>query len=464
MRNRITYLKTLLVAVGLTMGVSNVWADETYNFRNPCYGVSSTTSVSLNANKVATIEGLDLYVMNDLTSDYYTGMPDNRKLVLNERFACTEDFRLNKTTNASTKWDDNFIRNKNSSETRYFAVLDLQVGDKVTLTVRGTVKFYTENVKASDADLNVTKGDDVTSGAIYEVTDAGYVAISVSKDGDWSGIKQVDITPNPSTPTKPTIIFSGLTEDAGSYYPTVSITGDDGVTFSGTVNGSAVDVSEGSYAFTAEGTLKVRATKDGISSRATTYKAEEYILANRVETSSLALSNFSSNSGNTGYYWLNPSNASNNTTAVPGLTFNNDNWAVKYSGQAVTYIEQRNTSSRSVTCTVLNEDRVASLVKQGSTDDNWLTATSNSLSFAQWAGLKTYKLFTKSAATVTTPEIGDCGFATIGQRQVVLRGRSDGLARAGNGETRGILGIEREGDVAALRAESSGVHGHCQHS
>ena len=291
---------------------------------------------------------------------------------------------------------------------RTLAILNLSEGDYVTINYssnNGNITFTGSN--------NITgfrNGTAVASGTVYKITSAGHLRLSVPRisKSSYCYIKSIKISTSAPVLNAPTITFSELAESNGLYYTKVTIGSDvDGVTFYDASDNTEITSP---YTFNANKTLSVYAAKTGYTnSPKATYTGGEYILANTFNSTSLTLSDFSSNGGSTGYYWLSPSNASNNTTVVSGLKFNGDNWAVKYTNSAVTYIEAR--AARTISCTVLNDDRMASLTKRDNSV-NWLTNTSNSLSFAQWEGLDTYKLFTKSNATVSVT-IGSTGYSTF---------------------------------------------------
>lgn len=328
----------------------------------------------------------------------------NERIEMNDRFAAQF---------GSGRWmihKDKALYSANNA-VRKFAILNLKAGDRIAInfpynlppTFSGTPNAYI----SSDGDVNA--GTALVSGTYYTIKEDGMLALEAP---NYAQINSIDIWTSAPVLSKPSISFNGLVENNGLYYTQVTLSStDEDVKF---YNGSGVEITS-PYRFTTHETLTVYAGKDNRTNSAkVSYEGGEYILANSFAATSLKTSDFSSNGGGNDYYYMSNPNNSDNTTLVPGLTFwsnNQNSWAVKYSGANVSYIEQRNSKERTVSCTVLDANRMASITKHDSSV-NWLTNGSNNLSFGQWSGMEAYQLFTKSDATVSVT-IGSTGYSTF---------------------------------------------------
>ena len=323
--------------------------------------------------------------------------------------------------NGGNKW--NYAKNRGglnnsaANGTKNFAILNLKANDYVTIKYVKSSR-NPNNIQFS-GDANVagqTSGTEVVSETVYRITSDGNLTLSVARD---VSIKFIKIATSAPVLNKPTVVFNSMVESEGLWYPKYTFSStDDGVTF---YDGDGNDITSG-YTFTTAGSQTVYAGKDGRTNSAkVSFSADKVgmILANTVNTASLNLSDFSGNGGGSAggsvsYYWLSKVRDSNNTTAIPGLTFNSnssDSWTILYQSNTPKYIQNRRNGTRTITCSVLNEDRMALLTREGNGIDV-LTLASNTASFDQYKGINKYQLFTSADAKVSVT-IGTTGYSTF---------------------------------------------------
>lgn len=300
-----------------------------------------------------------------------------------------------------------------------FQVLKLKAGDKVA--------FYFSGKAISFRGIPNVTGDFYANDALvsereYTINADGPLTVTVpnNKTGNETQISKITITTSVPVLARPTFSFSEMTESAGRYNPTFAPTSTDaGVTFK--KKDDDTDVTSG-YTFTSAGTLTVYASKDGRpnSARASyTVTAAQVgmILAKSVLPSSI-VGNVNYNDGTT------ISNGTNVTGswALPGLTFGGDSWCFRSN------IIRQEKNPQSVSCTVLNENRVAVLKHRHHRTEtaaeylayDYLTSTSNSASFSKqtisdvkyYSQFEQYDLYVNPSEVVSTT-IGVTGYSTF---------------------------------------------------
>ena len=408
-------MKTLLVTAGLAMG-ANAWATDPYTLTDNGNGTWTETYDFDAAEKgkgkgntyFTRVEAFDL---GGTERTYYSF--DCDRIELNERFSADE--LPEGTPNKRWEIGESTPLHHSFGTDHGFQVLKLKAGDKVAFFYTGTVSFRgTPNV--TDA---VSDGTALVSGTEYTIKENGPLTVTVPNNSTTQ-ISKITITTSAPVLARPTINFSEMTENAGLYNPTfVPTSSDAGVTFK--KKDDDTDVTSG-YTFTSAGTLTVYASKDGRpnSARASyTITAAQVgmILANSVATSSI-VGNVNYNTGVT----IADGRDVTGSWALPGLTFGGNSWYFRSN------IVRQEKDPQSLSCTVLNENRVAVLKHRHHRTEteaeylayDYLTSTSNSASFSKQtiSGVKYYSQFEQydlyvSPSDVVSVTIGATGYSTF---------------------------------------------------
>ena len=324
----------------------------------------------------------------------------SEKLEMKDRFAGV-------VVNSST-W--NVFRSGNglgASADRNFAILNLSEGDYVTITYSGSGPTFIGNSNIAGQ----ANGTVVASATVYKMTSSGNLELQVPKaaSSSWTYIKSIKISTSAPVLNAPTITFNNMVESEGLYYPQVILASEDGVTFK---NGSDETITS-PYTFTSAGTLTVYATKAGRTNSAkATYTVTDaqvgMIKANSVNASSLT-GTVNYGTGSTFEY----GNSAEGTWVIPGLSFGTNFY------NYTTRITQTG-GTRSLTCTVLNENRVATInhyyYESNKTINDFLTSTNSSATFhrsgSSYDHFYQYDLFVSPSEQVSVT-IGTTGYSTF---------------------------------------------------
>ena len=411
--------KSLLVAAGLLIGSANAWGQysltdngdgtwtETYDFEN-CGAPNKEVF-----NK--TFQTTEKYgYSNGGSSDkkYYSILDDHSNIKFNGRFAVPTDYAGNwfYYNNASKGWYNG------GSGNRAFAILNLKEGDEVTMTVTTSPVFATSNayLKSDGTKTNVIAGTTSwTSDATYVMASDGRLQGYMAKN-NW--IKKVVIVTSSPVLSSPTATFNSMVESGGLYYPKYTFSStDDGVKF---YDGDGNEITSG-YTFMSVGSQAVYASKSGRTNSAkVSFSADKVgmILANSIDLSSYTgIVDYSTGTVfNTGRF---DDSGMLGTVLIPGLSFSGDYWFKD--GSSI----YTGSGARTVSCTVLNENRIATFrhyyYSKESTVYDYLTSTSNSASIGRQGGsspkndrLYNYDLYVSPSdkASVT---IGTTGYSTF---------------------------------------------------
>ena len=340
---------------------------------------------------------------------------DCDRIELNERFSAdelgdggTKVWEIGKTTPLHHTFGTN----------HGFQVLKLKAGDKVAFFYfagyAGTASFRgTPNVEES-----VNAGDALVSGTEYTIKENGPLTVTVPNNSTTQ-ISKIAITTSAPVLARPSFSFSEMTKSGDYYNPTfVPTSTDAGVTFK--KKDDDTDVTSG-YTFTSAGALTVYASKAGRpnSARASyTVTAAQVgmILANSVATSSLISSAINYETGAV------PTHGSSvsGTWIIPGLTFGSG-FVFRTSPDRI----KQESGSNNLTCTVLNENRVAVFkhnyyIHNDSTRYDYLTSDKNYANFNKTGtggSMKSdvflqYDLYVSPSEVVSTT-IGATGYSTF---------------------------------------------------
>ena len=357
---------------------------ETYDFSA---ANSTNSSQQCTYGSVVKINGTDCNVLS------------NTKLEMNDRFA-------GQVANGSN-W--NVYKNNNGLGTtveRKLGVINLSADDYVSITFSGTAPTF---IGASNIS-GKTSGTAVVSGELYKMTAAGNLELSVPRAAseDWTYIKSVTILASTPVLSKPIVSFNSMVESGGLYYPKYTFSStDDGVTF---YDGDGNNITSG-YTFTSAGSQTVYAGKAGRTNSAkVSFSADKVgmILAKSVNASSLTGAINYENGDVFGY-----SSNAQGTWVIPGLNF----------GTNFYYYTTRITQTggtRSLTCTVLNDNRVATInhyyYSTNKTVNDYLTSTSNVSTFKRdgtnYDHFYQYDLYVLPSEVVSVT-IGSTGYSTF---------------------------------------------------
>lgn len=263
--------KSLLVVAGLLAGVNGAWADdtsgktvsgstvtETYDFNG--WGLanlaSKTTATIGKASDVAH------HTIGETTSVYVITNPvgkENATLNLYERFAMNNpgtDRTKSQVLFYNSDKNGNRADLGGTAKDGYISILNLPKDATITITVGGTIKFKSTNVKNSSNET-VSADDEVTSNETYTVTTAGNVDFY---HNTWSGFRKVVISYESAEEvvTQPTLVLTGANgnsrtitvTDGSSSDGTATLTtyyttnGDTPTSSSTAVEGGKITVSE----------------------------------------------------------------------------------------------------------------------------------------------------------------------------------------------------------------------------
>lgn len=244
--------KTLLVAVCLLVGASNAWADEIYDFdywANNGYSITtegSYTSISGCSYAINVTDGMFTYSLND-------------RLAIRFKDSLSRDL-----------WN---LRNGHGLycyKAQNIAFLNLKSGDKIILTLEGTIKFVSGYL--SKESVAVVADDAFVSDAEYEVTADCNVHFNAVASGK---IHKLKIIPAAAKVEAPSLSISSMSAgaSAGLYHPVISVSSSEATSYgaSFTPDGGeagAATITDGKYTFTQAGTLSVWGIKAGSSNSA----------------------------------------------------------------------------------------------------------------------------------------------------------------------------------------------------
>ena len=351
--------------------------EEKYDFAS---ANSANVSSECGYGEIVSINSTDC---NVLSSD---------KLEMNGRFA-------GQVANSSS-WN---VYKSNSglgtNRQRKFGVLNLSAGDYVTITFTGTAPTFigSSNISGKPADTAVE------SGKPYQMTSSGNLELNVPQISTYiTSIIIETSTPVLSAPNGK--VFNSMVESGGLYYPKYTFTSsDDGVTF---YDGDGNDITSG-YTFMTTDPVTVYAGKAGRTNSAKiSFSADKVgmILAKSVNASSLdGTINYAG--GSVAY-----GQEAAGTWAVPGVNFESTKWYYYTSNL------QPASGDRTLSCSVLNTNRIAVIKHQLYSNSNiiydYLTSTSNSVSFARYDQFQQYNLYVSPSEEVSVT-IGSTGYSTF---------------------------------------------------
>ena len=379
---------------GFSYTYDDGFTEETYDFAS---ANSTSTSSECGYGEMVSINSTDC---NVLSSD---------KLEMNGRFA-------GQVANGSA-W--NVYRNGSglgTSRARKFGVLNLSAGDYVTITFTGeTAPTFIGNSNISGQ----SNGTAVVSGTTYQMTSSGNLELSVPQISTYlKSITILTTTPVLSAPNGK--VFNSMVESEGLYYPKYTFTStDDGVTF---YDGDGNDITSG-YTFMTTDPVTVYAGKTGrTNSKKVTFSADKVgmILANSVNCKALdgTIDYSLGKVFSSGRF----DNIDEQGTAfwkqlVPGLEFNSTYWYA-----ASTNGIYAGSGSRTVSCTVLNDNRVATFKHYdydiSAEKYDYLTSSSNSTTIKRQSTpakndyLREYNLYVNPSEEVSVT-IGSTGYSTF---------------------------------------------------
>ena len=274
--------------------------------------------------------------------------------------------------------------------------MNLTAGDYVTINYSGagvTLTFQGENnITGLDA------GTSIVSGQTYEIETTGNLLIRCAKGTSNPYITSIIIVTSTPVLERPTVNFNSMVESEGLYYPKYTFSSaDDGVKF---YDGDGNDITSG-YTFMSAGSQTVYAGKDGRTNSAkVSFSADKVglILANSVTASSLD-GNPNYNGGSVAY-----GGDLAGTWAVPGINFESTKWYYYTSNV------QPASGNRTLSCSVLNTNRIATVKRNGNYD--YLTSTSNSVSYARYDQFQQYDLYVMPSEQVSVT-IGSTKYSTF---------------------------------------------------
>ena len=410
-------MKVFLAAAGLCVGTS-AWATDPYTLTDNDNGTWTETydfDAARSSSGNTYFTRFEPITVTGESNNYYSF--ECERIELNERFSAEQ---LGDGTSGKV-WEigKSTPLHHSFGSDHGFQVLKLKAGDKVAFYFSGKAISFrgTPNVKGE-----VSDSTDLVSSTEYTIKEDGPLTVTVpnNKTGNETQISKITITTSAPVLARPTINFSEMTENAGLYNPTFKPTSSDaGVTFK--KKDDDTDVTSG-YTFTSAGTLTVYASKDGRpnSARASyTITAAQVgmILANSVATSSI-VGNVNYNTGVT----IADGRDVTGSWALPGLTFGGNSWYFRSN------IVRQEKDPQSLSCTVLNENRVAVLKHRHHRTEteaeylayDYLTSTSNSASFSKQtiSGVKHYSQFEQydlyvNPSEVVSTTIGATGYSTF---------------------------------------------------
>ena len=303
------------------------------------------------------------------------------------------------------------LQEGSGNASKNFAILNLTAGDYVTINYsnNGATIIFT-------GDNNITglaNETQVISGNTYRIATTGSLLIKGARSSsNYPTFKSIVIATSTPVLEAPSFVFNSMVENSGLYYPKVTLSStDDGVTYNATFNSSSVDVTSG-YTFTETGTLTVYTSKAGRTNSAkSTYTVSNgWILANSVNANSLVGTvNYSD-----GTTLANNASVANTTWVIPGLTFGTG-FTYRYSNSI-----RQEQGDRALTCTVLNENRIATYKHYSYTANatiyDYLTSLNNSATFKRSGtnndSFYQYDLYVNPSEEVSVT-IGATGYSTF---------------------------------------------------
>ena len=414
-------MRVFLAAAGLCVGTS-AWATDPYTLTdndNDTWTETYDFDAAISSSGNTYFTRFEPITVTGESNNYYSF--ECERIELNERFSAEQlgdgtsgkVWEIGKSTPLHHTFDSD----------HGFQVLKLKAGDKVAFYFSGKAISFrgTPNVNVNET---VSASDALTSGTEYTIKEDGPLTVTVpnNKTGNETQISKITITTSAPVLARPTFSFSEMTESGSRYYPKfVPTSTDDGVTFK--KKDDDTDVTSG-YTFTSAGTLTVYASKDGRTNSArasytVTAAQVGMILANSVVPSSLnGTKNYET--GET----LSYGNTVGGTWVIPGLTFGSGFYLRQASGTNPDRIKQES-GSNTLTCSVLNENRVAVFkhnyyTLNDATRYDYLTSEKNYAEFnktGSGGSMKSdvflqYDLYASPSEVVSTT-IGATGYSTF---------------------------------------------------
>ena len=400
----VKYYHTATVNIGTT--------DDIYAFLAADYAVLTVTG-DVTTDNGLTEEAYDFSAnkpganVNCTTTGYIDVNGTSSNIIANTQIEMNDRFAAQFGSGSWMMHKDNALYSVNSGG-RKFAVLKLKANDRVVITFPdGYAPTFTGTPNAYiAASGDISDGTALVSGMCYTIKSDGMFALEAPKYGR---INSVTIYTSAPVLSKPTVSFNNMVESDGLYYPQVTISGEDGVTFK---NGSDETITS-PYTFTSAGTLTVYATKAGRTNSAkATYTVTDaqvgMIKANSVNASSLT-GTVNYGTGSTFEY----GNSAEGTWVIPGLSFGANFY------NYTTRITQTG-GTRSLTCTVLNENRVATInhyyYESNKTINDFLTSTNSSATFhrsgSYYDHFYQYDLYVNPSENASVT-IGSTGYSTF---------------------------------------------------
>ena len=215
--------KSLLVAAMLWGGVNYAWAaSTTYNFKGfITNALNGNKDLVVGSASGVTLDSQGLNVLSDMNSTNYETRGDRTEaqkspyyVSIGGKFAASGDFQLNRA-------GDYGIRTTKNNAFRYFAVLDLNEGDKITFNYESAEQvvftFYSDNVTGKSV------GDNVESGVEYTMSAAGHLDLQSTKNV-YARLQSIVITPNEAVESvsNPSAVVASVNTSTGERTLTVT--------------------------------------------------------------------------------------------------------------------------------------------------------------------------------------------------------------------------------------------------
>lgn len=418
--------KTLLLLASMLIGGGNcVWATdytETYNFDGGISDVTfSPSSISY------TNSGSSVYIPSNCDA-------------LKQRFAF--DDGKDSWNNYAWSINDKAGGLRRLSSSGRFSVLDLQVGDKITITLNGSyppsITFKSANASAGETQVSVD--DALVSGTEYTITEAGQLDFYISYNSSSPAYRTIEsvtivsqkqslsrpkisVEPQIDSKTKITITPGSIRGNASgsvvTRYSTSSLSADK---TSGTEYTDPLEqTSDGtiyaySYVDAADGLASVVVSK--------AYEVVEYTKTKVIDFTSLGHEGLTSGTAwSTTLHGIKaqyPTWQVYNTNFIPELTYGNNYMQFVSS---YNYLGNRNSSSNSITIDDLETDQIAKLVKYDNSGyDIQYGINGSRLSVSGWGVFRALEYYTPSSETVAL-SVGEAGLATyMGSYTIDLTG------------------------------------------
>ena len=201
--------KSLLVAAGLLVGASNVWADvvtQTINFFD-LYAAGETT-MKVDQNNVAITSNSVDYCMPTYRSANFQGRLAFARIYKGGGAYSYDEWYMRKGDSKDKNKDYGLFIQRQTGGGADFAVLDLKNGDKITFTYsdgENNIKFSATTPNITD----VTKGVAVANNTEYTVNADGPLYLNIAKNAGNTGLEKIVIKTDVETAYAPQVYLKG---------------------------------------------------------------------------------------------------------------------------------------------------------------------------------------------------------------------------------------------------------------